>query len=94
MDEQQVILKMTRSVPCVDEQQVILKMTRSVPCVDEQQVILCVDEQQVILCVDEQQGVLRIKPVLNWANICSRTYLGVFCEYSWFLIERTFASRM
>ena len=35
-----------------------------------------------------------LKPVLNWANICSRKQLGVFGEYSWFLIGRTFASRI
>ena len=33
-----------------------------------------------------------VKPVLNCANICSRTYLGVFGEYSWFISGRTFAS--
>ena len=31
-----------------------------------------------------------IKPVLNWANVCSRTWLEVFGEPSWFLIGRTF----
>ena len=31
-----------------------------------------------------------LKPVLNWANVCSRTYLEVFSEASWFLIGRTF----
>ena len=31
-----------------------------------------------------------IKPVLNWANVCSRNYLEVFLEPSWFLIGRTF----
>ena len=30
------------------------------------------------------------KPVLNWANVCSRTYLEVFGEPSSFLIGRTF----
>ena len=31
-----------------------------------------------------------VKPVLNWANISSRTYLEVFGEASWFLIGPTF----
>ena len=31
-----------------------------------------------------------IKPVLNWVNVCSRTYLEVFGEPSWFLFGRTF----
>ena len=35
-----------------------------------------------------------VKPVLNWANVCSRTQSGVFGEYSWFLIGRTFASQI
>jgi len=34
-----------------------------------------------------------LKPVLNWANVCSRTQLEVFGEPSWFLIGRTFATR-
>ena len=37
-------------------------------------------------------SLIDLKPVLNWANVCSRTYLGVFGEPSWFLIGRTFAS--
>ena len=42
-----------------------------------------------------------VKPVLNWANICFANIIRVFVdlekkfgEYSWFLIERTFASRI
>ena len=31
-----------------------------------------------------------VKPVLNWANVCSRTKLEVFGEANWFLIGRTF----
>ena len=31
-----------------------------------------------------------VKPVLNWANVCSRTLLEVFGEPSWFLTGRTF----
>ena len=31
-----------------------------------------------------------LKPVLNWANVSSRTYLEVFGEPSWFLIGPTF----
>ena len=34
--------------------------------------------------------VTSLKPVLNWANVCSRTQLDVFDETSWFLIGRTF----
>ena len=30
-----------------------------------------------------------LQPVLNWANVCSRTYLEVFGEPRWFLIGRT-----
>ena len=33
---------------------------------------------------------LGLKPVLNWANVCSRTWLEVFGEASGFLIGRTF----
>ena len=33
---------------------------------------------------------LLLKPVLTWANVCSRTYLEVFGEPSWFLTGRTF----
>ena len=35
-------------------------------------------------------GNSRLKPVLNWANVSSRTYLEVFGEASWFLIGPTF----
>ena len=31
-----------------------------------------------------------LMPVLNWANVSSRTYLEVFGEASWLLIGRTF----
>ena len=31
-----------------------------------------------------------VKPVLNWANVSSRTYLEVFGEARWFLIGPTF----
>ena len=31
-----------------------------------------------------------LKPVLNWANVCSRTKLEVFGKPSWFLIGRPF----
>ena len=31
-----------------------------------------------------------VKPVLNWANVSSRTWLVVFGEASWFLIGPTF----
>ena len=33
---------------------------------------------------------LSLKPVLNWANVCSRTELEVFGKPNWFLIGRTF----
>ena len=35
-------------------------------------------------------GQWKFKPVINWANVCSRTQLEVFGEPSWFLIGRTF----
>ena len=31
-----------------------------------------------------------LKPILNWVNVSSRTYLEVFSKASWFLIGRTF----
>ena len=33
---------------------------------------------------------LSLKPILNWANVCLRTWLEVFGEPSWFLIGQTF----
>ena len=33
---------------------------------------------------------ISLKTVLNWANVCSRTYLEVFGEASWFFIGQTF----
>ena len=35
-------------------------------------------------------GQWKFKPVINWANVCSRTELEVFGEASWFLIGQTF----
>ena len=35
-------------------------------------------------------GEQRLKPVLKWANVSSRTKLEVFGEASWFLIGPTF----
>ena len=31
-----------------------------------------------------------VKPIFNWAKVCSRTYLEVFGKPSWFLFGQTF----
>ena len=43
-------------------------------------------------CVNSLKGYwfFSLKPVLNWANVSSRTYLEVFGEASWFLTGPTF----
>ena len=54
-------------------------------------ILICKNVSNLICyCSDTQ---LAVKPILNWANVCSRTYLGVFGKPSWFLIGQTFALR-
>ena len=64
------------------------KVTRQCP-----QTTTCEEKGEPKQIRTEVHLLTSLKPVLNWANVCSQTWLGVFGEPSWFLTGRTFASR-